>query len=125
MSKQSLALLTLCTALCTACGNDSAFEPQYPVIPAEATVTANQSGGWSSWTVSVTAGGTVTWVVPDGVPISEIVLNPFDPNEETLKVINGSVSRTFPIHGRFYFCALMFCPSDLLSGKGPFSVQVY
>jgi hypothetical protein len=114
----------LCAALCVACGDNVGFDPQYPEIPSEVTITANESGGWSLSTVSVKAGGTVTWIIPDGVPITEIWLNPFEPNEEMLKVVNGSVTRSFPTPGRFHFCG-RFCPVDVLSGPVPYYVQVY
>lgn len=131
MTRPSLALvLALCATLGVACRSDGALEPQSFEPPLEAKVTANQLGGWSASTVLVKAGGTVTWVVPDGVPITAIWLNPYQLDEETLKLINGSVTRTFPTHGDFYFCADSFCVKDSFDGvelrpDAAFSVHVY
>ena len=131
MTKPSLALvLAICATLGVACRSDGALEPQSVAPPLEAMVTANQWGGWSTSTILVKAGGTVTWVVPDGVAITAIWLNPYQPGEETLKLINGSVTRTFPTQGDFYFCADSFCVQDFFDGvelrpDAAFSVHVY
>ena len=106
MTKPLLALsLALCAALGMACRNDGGLEPKPFEAPLKATVTANQFGGWAPANVAVKAGGTVTWAVPDGVAITEIWLNPYEPNEEDLKVVSGSVTHMFPTHGVFYYCA--------------------
>jgi plastocyanin len=124
MSKPSLALISmLCSTLALACSND-ASGPQPADIPANATVTANQSGGWSPSPVLLKAGGTVTWVIPNNVLITRVEFNPWDSNAETLNVVNGSVARAFPTRGIFYFCAAEYCPSDAIHGEKLFEVHV-
>lgn len=125
MSKLSVALISiLCVTLGAGCGNSDAVGPQVEV-PLNATVTANLAGGWSPEPVLVKAGGTVTWIVPSGVSIPVITLNPFKSNEESLIVINGSVTHAFPTAGTFSFCAGTGCPPDVLgSGSHTFSLRV-
>ena len=68
--------------------------------PDSATVTANQNGGWAPLTVYVKAGGTVTWVIPDGVQILPIWLY-ISGKDELLEFINGRAVRTFSTPGTF------------------------
>jgi plastocyanin len=127
MTRPSLSLiLSLCATLSVACRSDRVLEPQSFEPPLKISITANEFGGWSASTVLVKAGGAVTWVVPHGVPITAIWLNPYQPDEETLNLINGSVTRTFPTRGHFYFCADYFCYNDVEDRADiAFSVQVY
>ena len=68
-----------------------------------ATVTVNENGTWSPTTVRVKAGGTVKWVVPDGVQIGTIWLNVWGTNPEKLEFVDGRVTRTFSTPGDFYY----------------------
>jgi plastocyanin len=66
-------------------------------------VTADRNGGWSPATVSVRAGSTVTWVIPDGVQLGTIWFNVWDSNAEPLVFTNGIATRTLSTPGTYYY----------------------
>jgi len=68
-----------------------------------AKLTVNQHRIWAPTTVSVRAGATVTWVVPDGVQIGTIWLNVWGNDAEKLEFIDGVATHTFPTPGTFYY----------------------
>jgi len=70
--------------------------------PKSATVTMN-GGAWYPTTVAVRVGGTVTWVIPDGLKIGTVWLNVWDANAEVLEFTNGRATRTFSAPGSFYY----------------------
>jgi plastocyanin len=66
-----------------------------------ATLTANRDGSWTPRMVSVRAGATVTWVVPDSIQIGTMWLNVWDENAEKLEFVHGVATHTFPTPGAF------------------------
>ena len=71
--------------------------------PKSATVTANGLGAWYPTTVTIRVGGTVTWVIPDGLKIGTVWLNVWDANAEILEFTNGRATRTYSAPGSFYY----------------------
>ena len=66
-------------------------------------VTAGPNGTWYPSTVYLKAGGTVTWVIPDGVKIGTMYYNVWDSTAEKMEFADGIASRVFPTPGAFSF----------------------
>ena len=66
-------------------------------------LTANQDKTWSPYQTNLKAGGTVTWVVPDGVRAGTIWLNVWDSNAEKLEFVDGVATRTFSKPGTYFY----------------------
>jgi plastocyanin len=67
------------------------------------TVTSTPDHRWSPTTVRVRAGGTVTWVIPNGLKPPTIWLNVWEKNPEELVFTDGVATHTFPERGTYYY----------------------
>ena len=74
-----------------------------PPSDSAVTVTATPDKRWSPTTVRIRAGGTVTWVIPNGLKQPTIWLNVWDENAEKLVFTNGVATRTFYARGTFVY----------------------
>jgi plastocyanin len=82
---------------------DSVTTKVNPATAMSARLTWSPDGGWSPGTVSVKAGATVTWVIPDSVKADPIWLNVWDDNPEKLDFVDGIATHTFPTPGDYFY----------------------
>jgi plastocyanin len=66
-------------------------------------LTMDRRGGWSPTRVSVKAGSTVTWVIPDDVQNALIFLDVWNADAEKLEFLDGVATRTFSTPGDYYY----------------------
>jgi plastocyanin len=66
-------------------------------------LTMDRMGGWSPTRVSVKAGSTVTWVIPDDVQNALIFLDVWNADAEKLEFLDGVATRTFSTPGDYYY----------------------
>jgi plastocyanin len=63
----------------------------------------DRMGGWSPTRVSVKAGSTVTWVIPDDMQNALIFLDVWNADAEKLEFLDGVATRTFSTPGDYYY----------------------